>query len=127
VTAAKTQRLDGVRVLLVEDNFAVAKSLRYLIEGLGGEIGGLASNVAKSLELIESCAFDVAVLDIRLGNELITETADRIVSLDKPVIFLTGYADLELLPEHLRTRPFLSKPANPDELLETIAGSLVKR
>ena len=127
MTAAKTQRLDGVRVLLVEDNFAVAKSLRYLIEGLGGEIGGLASNVAKSLELIESCAFDVAVLDIRIGNELITETADRIVSLDKPVIFLTGYADLELLPEHLRTRPFLSKPVNPDELLETIAGSLVKR
>ena len=116
-----SERLQGVRVIIVEDSFVVAQSLEYLLCSYGCDIVGKASNLESSMALAGTTDFDVAVLDIRLGHELVTGVADRVSERDKHIIFLTGYSDSGMLPDHLQDYPCLRKPVEPQLLVETIA------
>ena len=115
--------LEGVRIIIVEDGFALAQSLKYLLTSHGCELVGIAANVKSSLALAADTEFDVAVLDIRLGSDLVTEVASRVHERGKQIVFITGYADTNLLPDHLRGYPLLHKPVDPDFLVETIRGT----
>jgi DNA-binding NtrC family response regulator len=119
--------LQGLRIIVVEDSYVVAKSLTYLLSSYGCVLVGLAGDVEASLALTARSDFDVALLDIRLGSELVTAVADRVHEQDKDIIFLTGYADSDLLPDHLRDYPCLHKPVEPKLLIETLGRMLEEK
>jgi DNA-binding NtrC family response regulator len=108
------------RVIVVEDSFPVADSLRHLLGSAGWEVVGMASNVRSALELVAGKAFDVALLDIDLRGEPVTPVAEAVRLLRKPVIFLSGYGDSGVLPPELRALPRLEKPVDARLLLEVI-------
>ena len=108
------------RVLIVEDHFAVADSLRMFLENAGFEVAGMAGTVAAATALVERGGFDVAVLDIRLGSASIAPVADRVAADGLPIVFLTGYSEADILPEPLRGHPRLSKPCDPGLLAATL-------
>jgi len=110
----------SVRVLIVEDHFAVADSLRMFLENAGFEIAGMAGTLAAATALAERGGFDVAVLDIRLGSASIAPVADRVAADGVPIVFLTGYSEADILPESLRGHPRLSKPCDPAMLAATL-------
>jgi two-component SAPR family response regulator len=112
--------LRGVRAVIVEDNFAVASSLEYLLSGYDCDVLGMAAGVEAGLRLVDRSDYDIAFLDIRLGNELVTDVARRVHQRGKRIIYLTGYADSELLPEDLRSHPCLPKPVEAETLIATI-------
>lgn len=101
--------LKGRRILVVEDNFLLAETLRDLLEDSGCELVGPAPRVATALPLCTS-DLDGALLDINLGNETCFEIADRLTEKGIPFVFLSGYSDAAIVPERFGNVPRLAKP-----------------
>ena len=112
------------RLLVVEDSFPVAHNLKSLLETMGCDVVGMAGDVRRALALVKTLSFDLALLDIDLHGEHVGAVADAVVQRGKPVIFLSGYGDADVLPEHLRALPRLEKPVDPNELHAAIAAAL---
>ena len=108
------------RILVVEDNFAVAESLRYFLDSHGFSVTAVAGSIKSALAAVAKGGFDIAVLDIRLGGDVVTPAAERLAELGVPMVFLSGYADDEILPEPLRAYPRLGKPYDPVALVAAI-------
>jgi len=108
-----------VRVLVVEDSFPVADSLRVFLESEGFRVR-IVGNVRRAMAAADEGTFDVAVLDILLGAESVAPVAARMESAGIPLIYLSGFGDAELLPEALRAHPRLDKPCDPALLVTTI-------
>ena len=116
--------LAGRRVLVVEDNFALAESMRFALEGLGCTVVGPAPTCERALDLIDSQGPECAVLDIDLQGKSSGPVAERLVEDGTPFVFLTGYEDASLLPEAFHAWTRLSKPVDPDELARILAAKL---
>jgi DNA-binding NtrC family response regulator len=108
------------RVIVVEDRFVVADGLKFLLEGFGYQVVGMAGTVASALDLVRRASFDVAILDIDLHGESVAPVADEVIGRSRSVIFLSGYGDVAVLPPHLHAIDRLEKPAHPDRLAELI-------
>jgi len=112
--------LNGRRILVVENQFAVALDL---CEGLGREgasILGPASSVEDALEMLESSARpDVAVLDIKLQGGLVYPVADKLEQLGVPYLFTTACEPNEI-PEHYRLAPRFDKPIRLTSIIAAI-------
>ena len=71
IESAQALKLDGLRVLIVEDEAFVAFQLEDMLAGLGGAIIGPASRVNQALDLLGRQTIDTAVLDLNVGGELV--------------------------------------------------------
>lgn len=108
--------LRGWRILVVEDNFLLAETLRDLLEDCGCELVGPAPRVSIALPL---CSPDLngALLDINLGQETCFAIADRLVEQGVPFIFLSGYSDGAIVPDRFSAVPCLAKPYDRQEIV----------
>jgi CheY-like chemotaxis protein len=112
------------RLVVVEDSYPVAEGLRYLLEALGCDVVGMAGNVPNALELVSSGGYDLVLLDIDLRGEHAAPVAEAVHRQGKPLIFLSGFGEDEVLPPHLRLLPRLEKPADRDQLLAALERAL---
>ena len=112
--------LEGTKAIIVEDNFAVAHSLGVLLESLGCEVAGKAANVKDACKIAAGADYDVAILDISLGSEIVSDAARVAESRGKHIVYLTGFSGTELLPDDLRSHPCLAKPVRSEDLVEAI-------
>ena len=60
--------LRGIRVLIVEDNFVVADSLRFMLTGYDATVTAVVPSLAHAEAVLARDAVDVAILDIDLTN-----------------------------------------------------------
>ena len=60
------------------------------------------------------------MLDINLHGASVVPLADHLASQGVPFVFLTGYGDAELLPEHLRTQQRFDKPVQAERLVQAL-------
>lgn len=109
-----------IRVLIVEDNFAVAQSLEHLLRAYDYEVVGMAPSISAAMRIASERPFDVAILDIDLNGTSVAPVAEHVEQLGARLIFLTGYGDCELLPPHLRDRPRLDKPVDVNLLIPAL-------
>lgn len=107
--------LAGTRVLLVEDEGAVALLLESMLEDLGCEIVASAGRIPRALQAVRELQFDLAVLDVNVAGETSFELARLLAERGIPFIFSTGYGSAGL-PEDLGERPVLSKPFALEDL-----------
>jgi len=107
MTASKP--LDGLKILVVEDEFLVAMELGNMIQTLGGEVLGPVSTVSAATELLEKEEVHGAVLDFALGGENSVSLAQRLLASGVPILLTTGYSG-QMLPETLAHAPRLPKP-----------------
>ena len=88
------------RILIVEDEYLIAMSLRDVLEGAGSVVVGPVPNVEKAIKTIESePSLDAAVVDVNLGGKLAYPVADLLLARNIPFVFTSGYED-----DTLRTR-----------------------
>ncbi len=113
------KRLDGCRIVIVEDELLIAMALEEILLDAGATIVGMAGCVADALALIEREDFDAAVLDGRLDDERVTAIADALEAGAKPFIFHSGYGPEHLPPQH-RHRPLLRKPSDPAAIVRVL-------
>lgn len=103
--------LDGLRVLVVDDETLVAMLLEDMLGDLGCTVVGSASRVGQALEMARSleAEFDVAVLDVNVAGETVAPVAALLAEQGKSFVFATGYGESGV-PEAFRGRPTLQKP-----------------
>lgn len=89
--AASTEGLRGLRVLVVDDDLGVCRSLRDLLAAEGCEVR-VATNGLRALEALEQSPVDIVVSDVVMpdldGYQLFMEIRRR---GSTPVILMTGY------------------------------------
>lgn len=115
------QGLDGA-VMIVEDNFIIAKEMNDQLEDFGFADVVTYGNLADAMEFLETEQPIFAVLDVNLGSGLTSEpVALRLIEMGTPLIFVTGYGDRAELPGPLRHIPCLTKPVTTTELQNALA------
>jgi len=107
---------------VVEDESLVAMVLEDMLDEFGCEMLGPATNVADALAFAERGGFDLALLDVNLGDGVTSFViADRLRAMAVPFAFVTGYG-LDGVRPDLRDAPVLSKPIEMDVLAKLLAG-----
>lgn len=122
-SAASGMPLEGRSILVVEDSYFVAMSMKRILADLGAAVLGPAASVDDAMSLLERVECDGAVLDVNLGDETAQPVAELLASRGVPFIFVTGYSDPDL-PEDLRMKPRVSKPIQPNDLRAAIVAGL---
>lgn len=113
--------LDGLHVLLVEDQSLIAIDTEETLRALGASRVTLAPTVAEGLEAIAVELPDCAILDFNLGKSDSASIADELLARGVPFIFATGYGDTVMIPERLRGLPVVRKPVSIAALAEMLA------
>ena len=114
-----TEALQGVKVLVVEDEYLVAALMEDMLESAGCVVAGPIPRLAQALDAANSEACDVAVLDVNLAGERVYPVADILAQRNVPFVFVTGYG---VLPGEYANRPRLCKPFKMADLLDTLSG-----
>lgn len=116
-----TAALEGIRVLVVEDEFLVATLIEDMLTSAGCVVSGPVSRVPEALDAVGRGNFDAAVLDINLAGDRIDPVADALSRRNVPFVFVTGYSR-GLLPGEYATRPRLRKPFKLADLLGILSS-----
>jgi signal transduction histidine kinase len=116
--------------MIVEDEMIVAMDIQASLENFGYEVVGIASSGEEAIDKFNEQRPDIVLMDIKLNGEMFGfEAADQIrTRFDTPVIFLTAYADEQLLEKAKTTEPFgyIIKPFKDYELRANIEIALYK-
>jgi DNA-binding response OmpR family regulator len=113
-----TASLEGVRVLLVEDEYLVASLIEEMLEIAGCVVTGPIPRLAQAVDAADRETCDAAVLDVNLAGERIYPVADILSRRNIPFVFVTGYG---VLPGEYANRPRLCKPFKMADLLDTLS------
>jgi signal transduction histidine kinase len=120
--------LDGVRVLIVEDESLLAVELADRLTGFGATVVASVDSGASALAAAVEHRPDVALMDVRLkgpidGIETAVELQARVPIA---VVFLTAHSDDATLDRARRAGAFayLSKPVRERDICSTISTAL---
>jgi DNA-binding response OmpR family regulator len=115
--AAKSE----LRILVVEDELAIALELVSVIEEEAGcAVLGVASSVEEALALIASERPNGAILDANLNGSTSVKIAEALRRENTPFFVLSGCSSKSSLPPPLNEAPFLRKPYRESELSQQI-------
>lgn len=111
-----------LRVLVVEDNFLVAVSVKQQLLALGCEVVGPTPSLEDGLAHARSETLDGAILDINISGGTSIPIADSLRERSCPFVFITGYASPSHLPDDYDEHIMLRKPVDQAQLATTIDG-----
>ena len=112
-------KLDGLKVLVVEDEMMVSMLIEDMLAELGCEVVGPASRLDEAMALAREAEVDCAVLDVNLGGQPIFPVADLLRERGRPFAFATGYGDAGLREADKGT-PVLQKPFREGDLARVL-------
>lgn len=115
----ETTDLSGCRVLIVEDEFFLADDAARDLSEAGAAIIGPVARLEEARSQVEADGFDVAVIDIKLGEEMAYPVAHMLQDRHIPFVFITGY-DLSNIPMSFQGVPRLEKPVGKKALLSVL-------
>ena len=111
--------LSGLRVLVVEDEGAVALLIEDMLQDLGCEITASAGRLAEACRIAATAEIDLAVLDVNLDGQPVFPVAEILRKRQIPSIFSTGYG-VSGLPREFIGHPVLGKPFSLKDLQQAI-------
>ena len=121
------QSLHGLRILIVEDDYMIAASFAFALEGLGAHVLGPMNSVRTAIGLIQAeAALDGAFLDINLGREDVFPVADLLALKAIPFVFVTGY-DGSVVPLAHRNAEICEKPVSVPTVTRALLRSIAER
>ncbi len=112
MTSASSVDLAGRRVLVVEDQFVIALDMEQMLRVLGADAIDLATSIPDAFAAIARTPPDLAILDLKLETETTVPIAEALQAHAIPLIFVSGYGDLNAVPPSLRGTPLLRKPVD---------------
>jgi DNA-binding response OmpR family regulator len=116
-----TAPLQGLRILVVEDEFLVAMLIEDILESAGCVVSGPVPRLAEALDAAGREVCNAAVLDINLAGERIFPVAEILSRRNIPFLFVTGYST-GALPGEYAERPRICKPFKIADLLDTLSN-----
>jgi DNA-binding response OmpR family regulator len=118
--------LNGARVLVVEDEPLIALEICEALADAGATIVGPALKVSTARALAATGTLSAAVLDVRVGPELVFPVADVLTGRNIPFVFHTGDLRGEELCAGWSGTEILPKPARTDALVAAVARLLAR-
>jgi DNA-binding response OmpR family regulator len=115
--------LDGVRVLVVEDEYLVAALIEEVLQSAGCIVSGPISRLAEAMNAAGREACEIAVLDVNLAGERVFPVAEILSQRNIPFLFLTGYTT-GVVPREYADRPRVCKPFRMADLLGALSSLL---
>ncbi|MFB6098614.1 MAG: sigma 54-interacting transcriptional regulator [Salinibacter sp.] len=116
------------RILIVEDEFAVAMELEDHLEALGYTVVDHVMTGAEAVDRADDTDLDLVLMDVRLDGPMDgVEAADRIQgSHSLPIVFVTAYSDDETLRRATETTPYgyVVKPFDEREVYAAVEVAL---
>ena len=122
--------LDGVKVLIADDEQPIRELLRDILEPEGAQIR-MARSGMEALKLIDAEEPDVAVFDVRMpapdGLALLVQLRQK--GLDFPVLIITAQDSSTVTIEAMQrgAYDYLAKPFDPDEVLAVVGRAAEHR
>jgi CheY-like chemotaxis protein len=117
--------LQGLRILVAEDEALILMEIEYMLQDMGCEIVGPVATVDAALAAIRRNELDGALLDMSLHGERVTPAAEELVARGVRFILCTGYPRDESDEEAIRDAPRLSKPFRPESLQSAMADAFI--
>src|SRR5438128_2079933 len=114
------QPLKHNRVLVAEDDYLVGMSIAEELTSLGALVIGPVATADEAMAAVMTAEPDLAVLDIKLRDELVFPIADVLTERGIPYVFQTGY---DAVPVRYAPVPRWIKPFQPSALCLAL-GSL---
>jgi len=115
--------MSSPRVLVIDDEKNIRRTLVICLEGLGCAVSEAAGGQA-ALEALQRAPMDLAFLDLRLGQENGLDLLPRLLA-ERPsleVVVITAYATYDTAVEAMRrgARDYLPKPFTPAQVRHVI-------
>ena len=102
--------LQGLRMLIAEDNFLIGEAMREILIDLECSVVGPIDDLDEVLSAIHASDIEGALLDVQLGEANILPAASELAARGIPFILTTGRGSLADLPALLANAPLLTKP-----------------
>lgn len=120
-----TAALQGLRMLVVEDEALVAMLVEDLLTDLGCVVVDVAGTLEQGLAAAESRApsIDGAILDINLGGSKVFPIADALQARGVRFIFATGYGTAGIEPRYA-DHTVLAKPFRREDLAKALVAAM---
>ncbi|QCG93645.1 response regulator [Azospirillum sp. TSA2s] len=120
----------AARILIVEDDRIVARDIQHQLSRMGHVVVGMSASGEDAVRQACSQQPDLVLMDIRLEGEMDgIEAARRIRDAHRiPIVFLTAYANDEVVHRASLTEPFgyLLKPFEEPQMRTVIQMALYK-
>jgi DNA-binding response OmpR family regulator len=114
--------LQGLRVLVVEDEFLVAMDIELMLQQCGCAVVGPIADLATALRTVQEGGFDLALLDVNVGGQPVTAVAEALQAQAVPLVFCTGY-EAASLPERFAGAPTLKKPFQARDVVAAVRAA----
>jgi len=113
-----------MRILIIDDDAHIRKTTGVTLETLGHECEQ-AQTGADALGLMKKNSFDVAFLDLRLGEESGLELIPKLLALEPKlnVIVFTAYSSIDSAVDAMRRGAvdYVAKPFMPEQIRQSLA------
>lgn len=119
-------RQHKMRILIIEDEPILALDLEQSLADAGFAIVGVATRLAKALELIECSDCDAAILDGNLAGVSSEPAAAALAARGVPFLVMSGYSATQLHAD-FPTAPFIQKPSQVAHVIAALSTILPKR
>src|SRR5262245_20516403 len=120
-------RLNGARILIVEDDFFIGLELAAILSDAGAEVVGPSVTVESALTAAQDVTLGAAILDIRLGNDTVAPVARWLTDDHLPFAFYTRQTNTDPIRAEWPNSSILSKPALPQSIIRAVAALLSPR
>ena len=118
-------RLDKLRILVVEDEALIAMEIEELLRSLGFAVVGPVGHLGAALEFARSEPLDGGMLDVNISGGLVFPVAELLLGRGLPLIFSTGYGS-DRLPPAFRASACLHKPFSREQLKQVVTGTFAR-
>jgi len=119
------------KILVVEDEAVIALRLQQRLSMMGYEVVALSHSSEESLEKARDLRPDLILMDIKIPGNLDGITVAEIVKseLDIPVVFLTAFAEDQIIERAKQAEPYgyIVKPFQDQELKAAVEIALYKK
>lgn len=113
--------LDGLHILILEDEYLIAMDIEQLCRDHGAtgvEIAGKLSDIDSAKA---SAKFNAAILDVMLGGESTLSFAREMEEIGVPFIFASAYTDTQDINEAFPDAILVGKPYSGTDIVEALA------
>ena len=119
--------LEGLRILIAEDNLFAAMELEQTLVTLGCEPVGPVGRLDQAMSLALEEDLDGALLDVDLQGQLVFAVAEELERRRIPMIFASGYGTDDVFPAAFVHHPRLSKPFGEEDVRRALAAMVAGR